>query len=178
MRGAWYTKLDLVYHLLWPAMTCLLFPVAVLAAWGFFLLHLWQAEGSSGSFVPAALLTYIIAFLPGLMITLYYRSRSRDISLPRTVWLAHLMPLYQLIWLIAGWKAVGRITSRKNGWAKTARIATAPVELFAEPDRMDDIGPMAAKARYGIPLIFLAFLAVSILQALIAPAGRTIRRAA
>lgn len=132
MQGSWYTKLDLVYHLLWPAMTCLLFPIAVIVSWGYFLLSMWSGEGPAVSNLPFAVLTYVIAFLPSVMVTLYYRSRSRDISLPRTIVLAHLMPLYQMMWLVAGWRAVGRMISGKNGWAKTARIGQPPSERLAD----------------------------------------------
>lgn len=113
-------------------MTCLLFPIAVIVSWGYFLLSMWSGEGPAVSNLPFAVLTYVIAFLPSVMVTLYYRSRSRDISLPRTIVLAHLMPLYQMMWLVAGWRAVGRMISGKNGWAKTARIGQPPSERLAD----------------------------------------------
>jgi 1,2-diacylglycerol 3-beta-glucosyltransferase len=173
MRAPWYTKADLVYHLLWPAMTCLLFPLAVLAAWLLFILNVFQGMSLSPESLVPPMLTYMIAFMPGVMIALYYRSWSRDLSFPRALVMAHLMPLYQFIWLVAGWKAVGRMISKKNGWAKTARIGTGASQPAAVPAPVSVVdAPSIAKLRLGIPLVFLVFLVASVLQAFIAPQSR------
>lgn len=126
MKGAWYTRFDLVYHLVWAALTSLIFPFAVLLSWGLLGFAVTTQADSFAQAIGALALAYGVGLLPGFMIALYYRKSSGDISMPQAWVLAHVMILYQFVWFVAGWRAIGRIATGRNGWAKTARIAPAP----------------------------------------------------
>ncbi len=132
MRARWYTKVDLVFHLTWPVMSCLLFPVAVLTAWPLSVYRVVTGTGDGWTWALAAWLAYAIAFGPNLLVAFWYRSKSADVTWQRTLLLAHVMPVFQFMLLVAGWRAVGRIASGKKGWAKTERLA------LPEPTSLED----------------------------------------
>ena len=122
MRARWYTKADLVFHLTWPVMSCLLFPVAVLTSWPLSVYQMLAGTSDELVWFLAAWLTYALGFGPNLLVAFFYRSKSEDMTVRRTLMLAHVMPIFQYMLLVAGWRSVGRLISGKKSWAKTERL--------------------------------------------------------
>lgn len=50
-----------------------------------------------------------------------YWLRTADVSAFRALMFGHVYAIYSYLWTIAGWRALFRIVTRRNGWAKTAR---------------------------------------------------------
>lgn len=121
MRKPLYTRADLIFHLMWPVMSCLLFPIAVLTAWPVSVYRLLAGDPGATTIVAVLWLAYLLAFGPNLLVGLFYR-RKTEITWGRTLMLAHVMALFQLLLCIAGWRAVGRLASGRKGWAKTERL--------------------------------------------------------
>ena len=74
-------------------------------------------------------LWYLLSFGLAPFYGFSYWLQARDTSLMKAVGLAHLFSIYSYIWLVAGWRAVFRVLTRRRGWAKTARTA----EVAGEP---------------------------------------------
>ena len=121
---------DLLYHLSSPA---ILLIASFLSA--SFLLSLancavlvTQGRDPFGWWIAS---TYALTFGPALSYGLVYWSRERrnGVSLGRVAALAHLYVCYGMIWYASGWWAVVRTFRGRTGWAKTDRVAEAPVAL-------------------------------------------------
>jgi 1,2-diacylglycerol 3-beta-glucosyltransferase len=121
---------DLLYHLSSPA---ILLIASFLSA--SFLLSLancavlvTQGRNPFGWWIAS---TYALTFGPALAYGLVYWSRERrnGVSLGRVAGLAHLYVCYGMIWYASGWWAVVRTLRGRTGWAKTDRVAEAPVAL-------------------------------------------------
>jgi 1,2-diacylglycerol 3-beta-glucosyltransferase len=69
---------------------------------------------------------YLLMFGPAMFYGAAYARHRDEVSLPRALGLAHLMPLYTYVWYIAVWRALGRIVTGRHSWAKTARLTEAP----------------------------------------------------
>src|SRR5262249_6972295 len=82
---------------------------------------------------PGSALIYLLCFGPALAYAGIYRRREREhgLRLGTAVLYVHLYVLYNLMWFLAGWRAVGRIVLRKHGWAKTERVAESPTPASA-----------------------------------------------
>jgi 1,2-diacylglycerol 3-beta-glucosyltransferase len=68
---------------------------------------------------------YVLSFGAASLYGFVYWLRNDDMSLWRSIAYGHAYSLYSYMWLLAGWKAVWRIVTRRNGWAKTARTASS-----------------------------------------------------
>jgi 1,2-diacylglycerol 3-beta-glucosyltransferase len=116
------TAFDMCYYLLAPGLV-LVAPIMFAVAAVFYVTSvvtqpdLW--------FSPYGLIysafQYVFTFAPALYMALKYRKRAKDLSLLRALAMGHLLALYNYIWYIAEYRAVGRILLRRNGWAKTTR---------------------------------------------------------
>ncbi len=69
---------------------------------------------------------YVLSFGPSLLFSLAYWRRADDISLVRAFAMAHLLSVYNYVWYLATWKAVGRAALGRRAWAKTARVEDEP----------------------------------------------------
>jgi 1,2-diacylglycerol 3-beta-glucosyltransferase len=121
---------DLLYHLSSPAI--LLIASFLSASFVLSLANcvvlLAQGRNPFGWWIAT---TYALTFGPALAYGLVYWSRERanGVSLPRVAGLAHLYVCYGMIWYASGWWAVVRTLRGRTGWAKTDRVAEAPVAL-------------------------------------------------
>lgn len=118
------TFLDLMYVLLAPGLMLLssvVFAAApVLLAWT---LATGAFDLSSPAVLAFLVTVYLLMFGPALYYGWAYARHVDEVSLPRALGIAHLMPLYTYIWYVAAWRALTRLVLRRQGWAKTDRLA-------------------------------------------------------
>jgi cellulose synthase/poly-beta-1,6-N-acetylglucosamine synthase-like glycosyltransferase len=120
------TVLDLSYYLMSPVLVLvasMVFTVPLLLAVVAMVLH-------AGFFLSPFGLTYlgvlyVFTFLPSLLLCRTYRRRSGDIGLGRMLVLAHALTVYNYVWYVAEWRALGRMLIRRGGWTKTPRVQEA-----------------------------------------------------
>lgn len=122
MNGSWYTVVDLLYALFWPAVSCLVLPVATVLSWLVVGWNLTTLDMPVDTWLAVMALGYVLAFGPSALIGLRYRARSGDISLLQTAVLIHSIGLFQFVWGLAGWRAIWRLVNGQGGWAKTERM--------------------------------------------------------
>lgn len=140
------TAFDMCYYLLAPGLV-LLAPIMFAAAMVFYVTSV--ATHPELWFSPFGLvysaLQYLFTFAPALYMSLKYRRRAGDLSVLRALAMGHLLALYNYIWYIAEYRALGRILLRRNGWAKTARAVEEDPSLpeldGADPDIRVDADP-------------------------------------
>jgi len=71
---------------------------------------------------PAPLLAwYLLTFAPGQLFGYVYARSVREVGVLRGMLLGHAFVLYGLVWMAAGWWAVGRMLTGHRSWLKTAR---------------------------------------------------------
>lgn len=115
-------RADLLYHLTSPFL--LLVGSFLLLAFGSWLVGLGVAV-TTGTLEPSWwwLSAYVVAF--GLVLAfgvVYWRiERRADIGVLSAIALLHLFVLYATLWYVAGWRAVARSLTGRQGWAKTER---------------------------------------------------------
>jgi 1,2-diacylglycerol 3-beta-glucosyltransferase len=121
---------DLLYHLSSPAILLIasFLSASFLLSLANCAVLLAQGRNPFGWWIPT---TYALTFGPALAYGLVYWSRERGngVSLLRVAGLAHLYVCYGMIWYASGWWAVVRTLRGRTGWAKTDRVAEAPVAL-------------------------------------------------
>jgi 1,2-diacylglycerol 3-beta-glucosyltransferase len=121
---------DLLYHLSSPAILLIasFLSASFLLSLANCAVLLAQGRNPFGWWIAT---TYALTFGPALAYGLVYWSRERDngVSLLRVAGLAHLYVCYGMIWYASGWWAVVRTLRGRTGWAKTDRVAEAPVAL-------------------------------------------------
>jgi 1,2-diacylglycerol 3-beta-glucosyltransferase len=122
--------IDVLYSLLFPALLCIVWPIVILAAHAYLIYRVASDVETveSGRFWISLLLWYVFTFGPALIVLFHYRRRTREQSIVVTFLTAHTYALFQLIWYVAGWKALARIVLRRRGWVKTERYAEASGE--------------------------------------------------
>jgi hypothetical protein len=128
MKGHLYSVVDLLYSLMWPAVTCLVLPIAILLSWIVVGYNVATVDVSFGVWAAVLAIGYVFAFGTSYLLGLNYRATSRDISLLRTILLIHSIGLFQFVWAIAGWWSLFRILRRHRSWAKTERVMTSASE--------------------------------------------------
>ena len=69
---------------------------------------------------------YAFTFGPSLFVAFHYKHRTDEISGRRAFFLAHALAGYQLVWYVAGWKALARMIRGASGWVKTERYVEDP----------------------------------------------------
>jgi cellulose synthase/poly-beta-1,6-N-acetylglucosamine synthase-like glycosyltransferase len=77
-----------------------------------------------------ALLWYLLAFAPNLLIGFVYARRTRAVSVGRALVLGHLMIAWNYIGYLAAWRAVSRIVRGRTNWSKTTRSSES-VDVLA-----------------------------------------------
>ncbi|MGK5110403.1 glycosyltransferase family 2 protein [Geodermatophilus sp. CPCC 205506] len=118
------TVLDLSYYLMSPVLVLIasmVFTVPLLFALVAVALHPGFFLTGFGLVYLAVL--YVLTFGPSLALCLVYRRRSGEIGVGRAITLAHALSLYNYVWYIAEWRALGRMITRRSGWTKTPRVA-------------------------------------------------------
>ena len=131
------TTADLVQHLLSPAL--------VLAT-SLLLLSLFVGLGAAAATSPLGFahaiiggggmrlfVWYLLAFGIAHFYEFTYWMREDSVSYPQALFYAHAYSIYSYFWFLAGWRAVGRIVSRRSSWAKTSRTAEAPLPTVSPP---------------------------------------------
>ena len=63
--------------------------------------------------VVVAVIWYLVAFAPAILLGATYNRTTRDVSLARSMVLSHLLLFYNYIWYAAVWRALGRIVFRR-----------------------------------------------------------------
>lgn len=77
---------------------------------------------------------YWLTFALALFLTAsVYARREHGLRLRHVMLLGHAFALYSLLWMPAGYWALGRILRGKQGWHKTERLIEKPSRLVAEP---------------------------------------------
>jgi 1,2-diacylglycerol 3-beta-glucosyltransferase len=122
--------IDLCYHLL-GAIVMVLMSMLTLALGGITALLVVKAlaAGEPGWILGVwwrTLFGYVFGFALAWVYAYLYWLRTPDRKFWRILIDTHLFNLYVYFWLISGLRAIGRIVTKKNGWAKTARTADAP----------------------------------------------------
>lgn len=118
------TFLDLMYVLLAPGLMLLSSVVfAVAPVLLFWTLATGAFDLSSPGVLAFLFAVYLLMFGPALYYGWAYARHVDEVSLPRALGIAHLMPLYTYMWYVAAWRALTRLVMRRQGWAKTDRLA-------------------------------------------------------
>lgn len=126
---------DIALYLTLP-IAVLLVPVAILPIWiAFGELFVTQPGYAIHLLVEhhglPIVLVYVLCFGPAYATAYVYWLTGR-VSFWRAIVLAHLFELYSHLWLISGWRAIGRLLRRKSNWDKTARVAEPAAALTME----------------------------------------------
>ncbi len=118
-------QIDVLYSLIFPGVVAVLWPIVILVAHAYMLtLVLSSKSGAtfgSGRWWATIAVWYSFTFGPALYLMLHYRRRTKEMSWIGAFLTAHVYALFQLIWYVAGWKALARIITRRRGWVKTER---------------------------------------------------------
>ena len=121
---------DLLYHLSSPAILLIasLLSASFLLSMANCAMLAVQGRNPFGWWIAS---TYALTFGPALAYGSVYwaKERRNGVSLLRVVRFTHLYVCYGMIWYASGWWAVGRTLRGRTGWAKTERVAEAPVAL-------------------------------------------------
>ena len=126
------TVADLCYYLAAPAVllaASILFTIPLIGLGVAITTGRWFT-GLSITSIGNVALWYVLAFAPAILLAVAYRRHARDVSLMRALAIGHLLVVYNYIWYLSAWRALGRIIMRRANWTKTAR------HLESEPDDM------------------------------------------
>jgi 1,2-diacylglycerol 3-beta-glucosyltransferase len=130
------SQLDVIYSLVFPGMVTVAWPVIIfLAHFSMVKLLLDNQTGSaagSGRWWTTIAVWYLFTFGPALYLLFHYRRRTKEMSIVGAFLTAHVYAVFQLIWYLAGWKALARIVTRRKGWVKTERYVE-PLAIEANP---------------------------------------------
>ena len=141
-RAPLRTVPHLLHSLLVPVL--LLANVALLAALGLTVgALLFSAEGRAQLASPGLLIDwYWLTFALALLLTLtVYLRREPELGMRRALALGHAFAGYALLWMVAGYWALGRIIRGRGGWLKTERVA----DNHAEQDNARQPARQAAR---------------------------------
>jgi cellulose synthase/poly-beta-1,6-N-acetylglucosamine synthase-like glycosyltransferase len=126
------TALDLVWYLVAPGVTLLLslifgLPLVLLAIGS----AVYLIRGGEVSLGVGAGLLYVLSFAPSWLMTMIYKRQATDLAWWRAVVLVHVLAVYNFVWYVATWRAVGRTVMGKRSWTKTDRVSEdcGPVEV-------------------------------------------------
>jgi 1,2-diacylglycerol 3-beta-glucosyltransferase len=129
-------QLDVLYSLVFPGVVTVVWPVVIFLA-HFYLVKLLLANDSAASsgsnrWWATLAVWYSFTFGPALYLLFHYRRRTKEMTVLGAFLTAHVYAIFQLIWYLAGWKALARIVTRKHGWVKTERYVE-PLAIEANP---------------------------------------------
>lgn len=72
---------------------------------------------------------YWLTFALAIFLTVsVYARRERGLTVWRAIVLGHAFAVYSLLWMVAGYWALGRILRSRRGWLKTDRLHEQPAE--------------------------------------------------
>jgi hypothetical protein len=75
---------------------------------------------------------YWLTFALAIFLTAsVYAQREPGLGRWRALVLGHAFALYSLLWMVAGYWAIGRVLRRRDGWLKTDRLLEPPSEPVA-----------------------------------------------
>jgi 1,2-diacylglycerol 3-beta-glucosyltransferase len=118
-------QIDVIFSLLFPGIVTVVWPIVILIAHAFMLSLVLSgnagADLGTGQWWTTIAVWYAFTFGPSLYLLFHYRRRTKELSVVQAFLTAHVYAVFQLIWYVAGWKALGRIITRKQGWVKTER---------------------------------------------------------
>lgn len=123
MKGRLHSVVDLLYSLMWPAVSCLVLPIAIVLSWFVVGYNVATMDVPFSTWAAVLTIGYVFAFGTSILLGLRYRATSGDISVLRTIVLIHSIGLFQFVWAIAGWRSLFRIVRGQGSWAKTERVA-------------------------------------------------------
>jgi len=80
----------------------------------------------------AAVAWYWLTFALAIFLTAsVYARREPGLGRWRALALSHAFAIYALLWMVAGYRAIGRVLQRRHGWLKTDRLLERPSEPVA-----------------------------------------------
>ncbi len=124
-------QMDVLYALVFPGIVAVVWPIVILVAHAYMLSLVLSSKVGAAFGSPrwwaAIAVWYSFTFGPALYLMFHYRRRTGEMTRVGAFLNAHVYALFQLIWYIAGWKAMARIITRRHGWVKTER--------YDEPDQ-------------------------------------------
>jgi 1,2-diacylglycerol 3-beta-glucosyltransferase len=129
----------LLHFLLAPVL--LLANVALLAALAVMLAGMAVSPAARSVLASpgTAVAWYWLTFALALFLTAsVYTRREPGLARRRAVTLGHAFAGYSLLWLVAGYWAVGRILRGRRGWLKTERVADQPAHPPARVEAASD----------------------------------------
>jgi len=116
------TVIDMCYYLLAPALVLVSSVLFTLTfGWFAYVVAAHPLSWLSPYGLVFLAVMYTLSLGPAIYLSLVYWRRSKDLSLPAALALAHLLAVYNYVWYVAEWKAIGRIIGRRRGWTKTSR---------------------------------------------------------
>jgi 1,2-diacylglycerol 3-beta-glucosyltransferase len=122
------SRADVLYHLSSPAVLLIasLLTTSFVLSLANSLLLVAERRDPLGWWLATS---YGLTFGPALCYSCVYwaKERANGVGLLRVTGLAHLYVCYGMMWYASGWWAVGRTLRGQTGWAKTERVAEAPV---------------------------------------------------
>jgi 1,2-diacylglycerol 3-beta-glucosyltransferase len=126
-RVARRTALESTIYLLTPGFVMLPWSIAFTLGLGHLAASAMQGEsialdGVRVHVVFFVAFWYLLTFLPPVVLGLLYAQRSQDESTAAAVAKGHAQVFYAYLNMAAGWRALGRIVLRRDGWSKTARV--------------------------------------------------------
>ncbi len=146
-------QIDVLYALVFPGIVAVVWPIVILVAHAYMLsLVLSSKPGDSigsGRWWAAIAVWYSFTFGPALYLLFHYRRRTRELSWIRAFLTAHVYAVFQLIWYVAGWKAIARIITRRHGWVKTERYEESDHQQVQRQIEANPSGYLAANAALG-----------------------------
>jgi 1,2-diacylglycerol 3-beta-glucosyltransferase len=143
-------QLDILYALVFPGIVTIVWPVVVIVSHAYMLYLVFSAKAGAtlgnGRWWITILVWYLFTFVPSHYLLSHYRRRTREISQWNAFLIAHVYALFQLIWYVAGWKALGRILTGRGGWVKTERYVEAIQKSPAVIDLTSEAAPLPPSA--------------------------------
>lgn len=131
-----HALIEMLYYLLAPWMNAF-GTVGIAGMWGFAIWRLFPGHGEAfmvgswGQLASLGLVWILAMFVPGLLWALLHRVQLNDERFSRVAFAALAYPAFLMLGLVSTWRAIGRQVSGKQTWAKTERLAEAPVPGLA-----------------------------------------------
>jgi cellulose synthase/poly-beta-1,6-N-acetylglucosamine synthase-like glycosyltransferase len=129
-RLTWRVAADLTYHLMVAIAMLLMGIYSVTVVGALFIAAIATPKTIADYFFSnyglPLLIWYAAAFLLAWFYAWLYWLSTPKLSFWRVLGFAHLYCIYTYIWVIAGVRALYRMATKKQGWAKTARTKDKP----------------------------------------------------
>jgi 1,2-diacylglycerol 3-beta-glucosyltransferase len=147
-------QIDVLYSLIFPGVVAVLWPIVILVAHAYMLSQVASSKTGdvlgSGRWWATIAVWYTFTFGPALYLMFHYRRRTQEMTFIGAFLTAHVYALFQLIWYVAGWKALARIVTRRHGWVKTERYEEQR-QIEANPSSYSPAGATAGSGSIAAP---------------------------